>query len=50
MNDWLPKMKEIEALFHGILLTLPSPTKPLLEEDYIARLINKTIGYYVRLT
>jgi V/A-type H+-transporting ATPase subunit F len=44
------KMKEIENAWHGILIVLPSPERPVEEiEDYASRLIRRAIGYHVRL-
>ncbi len=45
------KIRETEELWGGIILVLPSPTKPPAEvEDYAVRLIRRAIGYHVRLT
>ncbi len=45
------RMRETEELWCGIILVLPSPTKPPAEvEDYAVRLIRRAIGYHVRLT
>lgn len=44
------KVREIERVWHGILLVLPAPERPgVIVEDYIARLIRRAIGYHVRL-
>jgi vacuolar-type H+-ATPase subunit F/Vma7 len=44
------KIRDMEERWHGILLVLPSPTKPAAGvEDYAARLIRRAIGYHVRL-
>ena len=44
------KMREIEHAWHGILVVLPSPERPEAEiEDYASRLIQRAIGYHVRL-
>ncbi len=44
------KMREAEERWSGILLVLPSPTRPVAEvEDYAVRLIRRAIGYHVRL-
>ncbi len=44
------RLRELENIWHGILLVLPSPVKSLFEvEDYAARLIRRAIGYHVRL-
>ncbi len=44
------RLREIEQGWQGILLVLPSPRKPIAEdEDYAARLIRRAIGYHVRL-
>ena len=44
------RLRDIEQVWHGILLILPSPVKPPAEvEDYAARLIRRAIGYHVRL-
>lgn len=44
------KIREMEERWQGILLVLPSPTKPAVGvEDYAARLIRRAIGYHVRL-
>ncbi len=44
------RLRELENIWHGILLVFPSPVKPLSEvEDYAARLIRRAIGYHVRL-
>jgi V/A-type H+-transporting ATPase subunit F len=44
------RLKEIEQIWNGILLVLPSPKRPEAEvEDYAARLLRKAIGYHVRL-
>jgi len=44
------KLREIEKVWHGIVLILPAPEKAgALVEDYVARLIRRAIGYHVRL-
>lgn len=44
------RLREIEHVFPGIILVLPSPEKPPPEvEDYAARLIRRAIGYHVRV-
>jgi V/A-type H+-transporting ATPase subunit F len=44
------KMREMEHAWHGILIVLPSPERPVEEiEDYASRLIRRAIGYHVRL-
>ncbi len=44
------RIRELEQVWNGILLVLPSPVKPPAEvEDYAARLIRRAIGYHVRL-
>jgi V/A-type H+-transporting ATPase subunit F len=44
------RLRDIEQVWHGILLILPSPVKPPPEvEDYAARIIRRAIGYHVRL-
>lgn len=44
------RLQEIELGWHGILLTLPAPErKGVMGEDYTARLIQRAIGYHVRL-
>lgn len=44
------EIKEMERAWHGILLVLPSPERPVAEiEDYASRLIRRAIGYHVRL-
>jgi vacuolar-type H+-ATPase subunit F/Vma7 len=44
------RIRELERLWQGILLVLPSPLKPPAEqEDYAARLIRRAIGYHVKL-
>ncbi len=44
------KLREIEQMWHGILLILPSPERPKAGiEDFVARLIKRAIGYHVRL-
>lgn len=45
------RIKELEEKFSGVFLILPSPEKPVSErEEYISKLMEKAIGYYVRLT
>lgn len=44
------RIRDLERLWTGILLVLPSPIKPPPEEeDYAARLIRRAIGYHVKL-
>lgn len=44
------RLREIEKRWHGILLILPAPERPgVVAEDYIARLMQRAIGYHVRL-
>ena len=44
------KLQEIERQWHGILLVLPAPERPAVPaEDYIQRMIQRAIGYHVRL-
>lgn len=44
------RLKEIERVWNGILLVLPSPKRPEAEvEDYAERLLRRAIGYHVRL-
>jgi len=44
------RLRDLEGLWHGIILVLPSPVKPVVEsEDYAARLIRRAVGYHVRL-
>ncbi len=44
------KLREIEKVWQGILLVLPSPEQRGIEiEDYASRLIRRAIGYHVRL-
>ena len=44
------KLQEIEQRWNGILLTLPAPETPgVTGEDYTAQLIQKVIGYHLRL-
>lgn len=44
------RLQEIEQGWHGILLVLPAPEKKgIIKEDYAARLIQRAIGYHVRL-
>ncbi len=44
------KLREIEQQWHGILLVLPAPERPAVPaEDYIQRMIQRAIGYHVRL-
>lgn len=43
-------MREIEKVWSGILVVLPSPERPgAVTEDYALRLIRRAIGYHVRL-
>lgn len=44
------RLRELEEGWHGIVLVLPSPVKPLAgAEDYATRLIRRAIGYHVSL-
>ena len=44
------KLQEIEQGSHGILLTLPAPESPgVTREDYTAQLMQRVIGYHLRL-
>jgi vacuolar-type H+-ATPase subunit F/Vma7 len=44
------RVREIEQGWHGILLVLPAPERPgVVSEDYTAQLIQKVIGYHLRL-
>jgi len=44
------RLRDLEYNWHGVILILPSPEKPPIEEeDYAARLIRRAIGYHVRL-
>lgn len=44
------RLQEIEQGWFGILLTLPAPERRgVIVEDYTARLIQRAIGYHVRL-
>jgi vacuolar-type H+-ATPase subunit F/Vma7 len=43
-------LHEIEREWHGILLVLPAPERPgVPAEDYVQRMIQRAIGYQVRL-
>lgn len=43
-------LRDLEHNWQGVLLILPSPEKPPVEEeDYATRLIRRAIGYHVRL-
>ncbi len=43
-------MGKAEKKWHGVLLILPAPEKPVVEiEDYAMRLIKRAIGYHVRI-
>ncbi len=45
------RLEDIEEGWHGILLVLPAPErKGIAREDYAARLIQRAIGYHVRLS
>ena len=45
------RIEDIERRWPGLVVVLPAPGKPeRLEEDYVLRLIRRTIGYQVRLT
>lgn len=45
------RLQEVEQGWHGILLVLPAPErKGVMREDYAARLIQRAIGYHVRLS
>lgn len=44
------RQAEIGQRWQGILLTLPSPERPGIEiEDIVTRLIQRAIGYHMRL-
>lgn len=43
-------LRDIEQGWHGILLVLPAPVKPgAAVRDYAAELIQRVIGYHIRL-
>ncbi|HYA17646.1 MAG TPA: V-type ATP synthase subunit F [Bryobacteraceae bacterium] len=45
------RIEDIERRWPGLVVVLPAPGKPQRpEEDYVLRLIRRTIGYQVRLT
>ena len=44
------KLQEIEEGWQGILLTLPAPeSRGVTREDYTAQLMQRVIGYHLRL-
>ncbi len=44
------KLQEIEHQWQGILLTLPAPETPgVTREDYTIQLMQRVIGYHLRL-
>ncbi len=44
------RLQEIEQEWHGILLILPAPERPgVTREDYTAQLMQRVIGYHLRL-
>jgi len=49
-DDDIEYIRNLEKRWRGVVVVLPSPTKPTTEgEDYVMRLIKKAIGYHVRL-
>jgi len=42
------RFAELDAAWHGLLVTLPAP-ELLAEEDALQRLIRRALGYHVRL-
>lgn len=42
------RFAELEAAWHGLLVTLPAPEQ-VAEEDALQRLIRRALGYHVRL-
>jgi vacuolar-type H+-ATPase subunit F/Vma7 len=44
------RLDAIEQRWSGMILALPTPVRPGVElEDYVARLIQRAIGYHMRL-
>ena len=44
------RLQEIEQEWRGILLILPAPERPgVAREDYTAQLMQRVIGYHLRL-
>jgi len=44
------RLREIEKIWQGVMLVMPSPDRVKAEvEDFAARLIRRAIGYHVRL-